>query len=618
MRSASFLSLLVVAGCSGGPPAPADAGIDAGETDGGSQPVDAGPLCASDEACDNGLFCDGVGRCLPGDPAADPRGCVVTQPCQPGEICEEALALCRPDTCEDQDDDSYTTCEGDCDDTRNDVNPGRNESCTPGDPTDEDCNPRTFGFLDVDGDGEADAECYNVDRATGMRYAGTDCNDTIRTINSSAVEICDGTVDHDCDGVIDQEEPNCPCIPDGGTRPCGSSSTGICRLGLSTCTSAGWSDCVGNIEPMPMELCNGGPDDDCDGTADEGCTCTSGNMQPCGVGACVGMRTCTAGTWGPCNGASPTTERCDGIDSDCDGTDDASDEDVVGAGDTCGNNVGICRSGTQSCAGSMLVCGGPGYVPPGSETCNHVDDDCDNLVDDGVAAATCMRTAGAGLNDFDCYEYGSGGCGTSRNLGAGTSDGNTPPRVLIARGFRGDFGARAYYRATFTARERQVGTAEGNFSLFLSPTAGVSGEFFPTLDGVPYPPAGQYAVAVNLLERAVQIAVFDSRGPRPIGMGATLPSACAVNATSATFTIEVTLDNGSVSATVTRDMCGSVTVTGNLPNYLVDWYGEESNFPRYYLGVAGDNDDSLLIQLNSLYMERRSTAGQRNNCIGCL
>ena len=32
--------------------------------------------CAAHSDCDDGLFCNGVEQCLPGDPAADPMGCV--------------------------------------------------------------------------------------------------------------------------------------------------------------------------------------------------------------------------------------------------------------------------------------------------------------------------------------------------------------------------------------------------------------------------------------------------------------------------------------------------------------------------------------------------------------
>jgi len=80
-------------------------------------------------------------------------------------------------------------------------------------------------------------------------------------------------------------------------------------------------------------LCNG-LDDDCDGTVDEGCPCTPGDVQPCflgppgrhGIGACVdGAQLCMRGVefapyWGDCKGGIlPSPEQCDGLDNDCNG-----------------------------------------------------------------------------------------------------------------------------------------------------------------------------------------------------------------------------------------------------------------------------------------------------------
>lgn len=86
----------------------------------------------------------------------------------------------------------------------NDTDPGRfpgNTEVADFNGHDEDCDARTFGMLDTDGDGETNAGVYNTD-ASGRRFGGTDCNDTRTAVNSMAQEL-PNRVDDDCNGVVD-------------------------------------------------------------------------------------------------------------------------------------------------------------------------------------------------------------------------------------------------------------------------------------------------------------------------------------------------------------------------------------------------------------------------------
>lgn len=131
------------------------------------------------------------------------------------------------------------------------------------------------------------------------------------------------------------------CTP-GQTQSCyegpaGTEGVGICAPGVSTCNAegTGYGPCEGQVLPGE-ESCATPEDDDCDGMANEGCTCTPGEQQACydgppgtlDVGACKGgMRTCLpdgSGFGQGCEGqvvpavevcGSPVDESCDGIES---------------------------------------------------------------------------------------------------------------------------------------------------------------------------------------------------------------------------------------------------------------------------------------------------------------
>jgi hypothetical protein len=117
-------------------------------------------------------------------------------------------------------------------------------------------------------------------------------------------------------------------------------------------------------------------DNDCDGQVDEGLsrTCGSTDVGPCKFGEEV----CRNGVWSECEGSvEPQDETCDDEDNDCDGR---IDENLTR---TCGTNVGNCQEGEQECRdGTWSPCNGD--VPPGTETCNTRDDDCDGMTDENV------------------------------------------------------------------------------------------------------------------------------------------------------------------------------------------------------------------------------------------
>jgi hypothetical protein len=175
----------------------------------------------------------------------------------------------------------YVADSRDCDDSDASAYPSADEYC---DGVDNDCDgavdERTAvdvatWYRDADGDGYGGATVTTTacDQPSGYEADGSDCNDTVATINPGAAEICD-SLDNDCDGLVDDADSDTTGQPswypdaDGDGYGAAGGATTACTQPAGTVTSA--SDCDDGdpaVHPTATEWCNG-VDDDCDGTAD--------------------------------------------------------------------------------------------------------------------------------------------------------------------------------------------------------------------------------------------------------------------------------------------------------------------------------------------------------------
>ena len=522
MQARFLLAVFLCAGCSCGGPAmpPPDGG---GLPDGGRADASVVVPCAADTECADIDYCNGTERCLPGDPAADARGCVAgMDPCTTGQTCDEDLERCVDDTCPpDGDGDTITTCEGDCDDTRNDIHPGATEICVlpmlgAVDSTDEDCNPMTFGYVNADGDGAISASCFNVDEATGMRYGGTDCDDGNPSISPLAAEMCDG--------------------PDG-------------------------------------------IDENCNGSRDEGCACSPiGSMETCGIdiGECaMGMRTCLGGAWD--------------------------------------------------------ACGGPGHVPEQPEVCNHLDDDCDGMLDEAVSSPACTVTRTPTMTRplFGSPTYNHTCTGTCRFVCTGTctGDGTFSGRIVLADGASTDGAPGAAYFSTSSAQTIDLGSSTRVTATFAV-RAGSSdtGKFGLTLSSSPNNATTGFILAPD---GAVSLSAFSQNGwhasvattgvPGAVLEDAPyLPDGCFPSTAERFYTITLDVSPPTATVSLSTSGCSPVSASTSIPSYDTTFYGLVSPSPRWYVGVLSDDNagGGFYAALTSLTLERRAAA-ERGNCIGC-
>jgi hypothetical protein len=184
----------------------------------------------------------------------------------------------------------------------------------------------------------------------GLCKSFDDCNDHDAAVHPGAVESCANVgVDNDCDGdsaEVDEDEDG---KNDLGVL-CVTGLPGVCADGKRGCVATTLT-CVPDFEVgQKPEACNG-KDDNCDGTTDEGASCSNGNTCSggacgCGTGVgCTGSQQCCASS---CVDVTTSVASCGACGVAC-----GANETCDGGACRCGSTLGT-PAGGKACAGACI------------------------------------------------------------------------------------------------------------------------------------------------------------------------------------------------------------------------------------------------------------------------
>ncbi len=271
----------------------------------------------------------------------------------------------REEACEASD--GFVEDNTDCDDERDDVNPGADEVCDPFD-VDEDCDgvaddldddatERSTWYVDADGDtfGDPDATLAlrSCEQPAGHTADDTDCDDTRRRVNPEARELCGNGLDDDCDGLTDGADDAEPVRwfadldGDGFGDPTAELALACDAPADASTDPSDCDDSDAAVNPAATEVWYDGVDQDCDGASDDDADGDGFDAEAQGGADCDDGEAAV-------NPAA--IEICgDGLDNDCDGVADSCQVDRVFTGEATGDQAGGALAGGSDLTGDGVA-----------------------------------------------------------------------------------------------------------------------------------------------------------------------------------------------------------------------------------------------------------------------
>ena len=280
----------------------------------------------------------------------------------------------KDDDCDGQVDEGLNNCNGqsDCDTA------GQQRECYPPESGEPGCQKQSDGTF----------QCKGACKAGKQTCEQNTWGPCIRFVQKSEKELCD-QLDNNCNGQVDEDFKDLGKECEAGAGECLRKGTIVCKPDKSGAICNATPG-----QPKP-EACNG-KDDNCNGAVDELCPCIFNGKD---AGVCKLAKNDIQGN---CQRPSAYQEQelCDNQDNNCNGQVD----EGFSVGKDCHAGTGGCRTeGKHVCTsnGTSTRCNAVAK-PPGKETCNGVDDDCDGKVDNQRGTANTLASP--------CFTGKSNGC----------------------------------------------------------------------------------------------------------------------------------------------------------------------------------------------------------------